>query len=67
MGPTLFSTFINYFVHALPRSSDLVDNGPSKTKVTAPFFVDDTTLIVVAPMEQLLMSALNAAMSKICT
>ncbi|XP_065562356.1 uncharacterized protein LOC136028441 [Artemia franciscana] len=42
-----------------------VDNGPSKTQVTMPLFADDTTLVCVAPTEQLLMTTINAAMSKI--
>ena len=70
LGLTLFLIFINdlpHVVKALPRINDFVDNGPSKTHVTMPLFADDTTLVCVAPTEQLFMSTINAAMSKICT
>jgi len=32
-----------------------------------PLFADDTTLVCVAPKEQLLKSMINAEMSRICT
>ena len=74
LGLTLFSIFINDLPHvvkasghALPRINDFVDNCPSKTQVTMPLFGEDTTFVCVAPMEQLLMSMINAEMSKICT
>ena len=52
---------------ALSRIDDFVENGPSKTQVTMPLFADDTALVRVAPTEQLLMSTINAPMSRICT
>ena len=69
LGPILFLIFINYlpdFVNALPKITDFIDNGPSKTQVTASLFADDATPMYIASMEQLLMSTLNAAMTKIC-
>jgi len=54
-------------VKDLPRIDDFVVNGPSKNQVNMPLFADDTTLVCVAPTEQLLKSTINAAMSRICT
>ena len=70
LGPTLFLIFIKdlpHVVKALPKIDDFVDNGPSKTQLIMPISADDTTLVCVAPTEQLLMSTINAAMSRICT
>ena len=65
----MFLIFVNDLPHAvkaLPPIDDFVDNSPSKTQVTMPLFADDTTLVCVAPTEQLLMSTIKAAMSRIC-
>ena len=54
-------------VKALPRIDDFVDKGPNKTQITIPLYAEDTTLVCVAPTEQLLKSTINAAMSRIFT
>ena len=70
LGPTPFLIFINDMlnvVKALPRIDDFVENGLLKTQATIPLFADDTTLVCVAPTEQLFKSTINAAMSRIYT
>jgi len=70
LGPTQLLILINDvpdFVNALPKIRGFADDCPSITLATAPLFADDTTMMCVALTEQLLMSALNAAMSEICT